>query len=118
MKKWDIKTRPPTDICPEQYCFCWVPPKGKADLSGRSYDSFEEAMEASNKGVIFLKGGCAYPLGLCQRETKNLIDHDGYEPYESLLRRDGLPELFFCKVESLCEEFVEEYKTMEKMLWD
>ncbi len=117
MKKQDINERPSLEECPEKYCFCWVPPGGTADLSGEEYDSFDEAIEASNKGVTFIHGGCAAPIGPCRRSTKNIDDSDSYEPSERILRADGLPDLFFCNVNSLGKEFKEEYRQMAKRLW-
>jgi hypothetical protein len=117
MKKWDINKRPTFDFCPEQYCFCWTPPGGSADLSGGIYNSFEEAIEASKRGVIFLHGGCAAPFGSCKRATRNPEDKDRYEPHEFMLKKDGLPDLFFCDPENRSDEFMEEYKEMARKLW-
>jgi hypothetical protein len=117
VKNWNKKEKPQLNICPERYCFCWVPPGGKADISGKVYDSFEEAVEASNNGVTFLKGGCAAPFGPCRRETKKSEDDDCYEPFESVLNKDGLPQLFFCDPENLIDECVDEYNSMAKKLW-
>jgi len=117
MEKWNAKIKPSLDVCPKGYCFNWVPPKGKADLSGKVYDSFEEAVAANKQGVTFLHGGCAAPFGPCRRGTLNQSDSDCYEPFESILRKNGLPELFFCNPSSLVDEFKEEYTAMAKELW-
>lgn len=59
MKKWNINQKPSLTVCPEQYCFFWVPSGGSADLSGATYDSFEEAVEAAKQGQVFSDGGCS-----------------------------------------------------------
>jgi hypothetical protein len=117
MDKWDTENKPPLDVCPKHYCFNWVPPKGKADLSGKVYDSFEDAVAESERMVTFLHGGCAAPFGPCRRGSKNPNDSDCYEPFESVLRKNNLPELFFCDPASLIDEFIEEYEAMAKSLW-
>jgi hypothetical protein len=117
MTMWVPSQKPDLSICPKQYCFNWAPPKGKADLSGKVYDSFEEAITASQSGVTFLHGGCAATFGPCRRGTNNSTDRDFYEPFESILRRNNLPELFFCNPEFLDNEFSEEYQVMAEKLW-
>ncbi|WGS85931.1 hypothetical protein ACQE3E_21870 [Methylomonas sp. MED-D] len=117
MKKWDVNEKPKFDFCPEQYCFCWTPPGGTADLSGKSYGSFEDAVAAINNGVTFLHGGCAALFRPCQRETNNPTDKDCYEPHESILRKDQLPELIFCNPENLDDEFIREYNEMTNKIW-
>lgn len=118
MKHWNPKHRPSVDECPKHYCFNWVPPGGSADLSGKVYDSFEEAVEGSKKGVVFLKGGCAVPFGPCRRGTGNSRDNDCYEPHNSCLKSSGLQELFFCNPENLDEEDQVQYNSMARKLWD
>jgi hypothetical protein len=117
MKEWNLNQRPSLNVCPEKYCFCWVPPKGTADLSGKIYDSFEEAVSASATRVVFLHGGCAAPFGPCKRGTKSEADKDCYEPFESCLRKANLPELFFCDPQNLEEEDQKQYESMAKELW-
>lgn len=117
MKHWKPNTKPETDICPEHYCFCWVPPKGKADLSGIAHDSLVEVIKASNEGPVFLHGGCASPIRPCIRETKNPMHNDSYEPFNSVLKINNLPELFFCHPELLDEDDKNEYTKMTKELW-
>jgi len=117
MGKYNINNKPSLDKCPEQYCFCWTPPGGSADLSGKEYDTFEEAVEAGKQGVTFLHGGCATPVGPCRRNTKNAEDRDCYESFNRFLSADGLPEIFFYDIESLAQEFKEEYKKMALKLW-
>lgn len=114
---WNINEKPSLEECPEKYCFCWTPPGGTADLSGKEYDTFEEAIDASNKGVTFIHGGCAAPLGPCRRGTKNSNDRDSYEPFERVLKKDGFPNLFFCNPDNLAKEYIKEYKIMAKNLW-
>jgi len=118
MKQWNSNQKPPLNICPEHYCFCWVPPKGSADLSGKVYDSFEEAVAAAKTGVVFLHGGCAAPFGPCKRISKSEADKDCYEPYNSCLKKADLPELFFCDPKNLEEEDQVQYASMAKLLWE
>jgi len=118
MKRCNPNQKPSLDVCPQQYCFSWVPPGGKADLSGKAYDSFEEAIEACDNGVVFPKGGCAAPFGPCIRGTGSPEDKDCYEPFNSNLEKSGLPELFFCKPETLDEEDQVQYKIMATELWE
>ena len=117
MANLDISKKPSLKDCPEKYCFCWTPPGGTADLSGKEYDSFDEAINASINGVTFIHGGCAAPIGPCRRITKNPNDRDSYEPFERLLKQDGLPELFFCNPDFLTNEHIEKYRNMAKDLW-
>ncbi len=118
MNSYRLDQKPSLDKCPEEYCFCWVPPGGTADLSGKVYDSFDEAVSASNHGVVFLNGGCAAPFGPCKRESKNSNDNDCYEPFNSILKKSGFPELFFCNPLNLDEQDKSEYELMAKELWD
>jgi hypothetical protein len=117
MKEWNLNQRPSLSICPENYCFFWVPPKGSADLSGKIYDSFEEAISATSNRVVFLHGGCTAPFGPCKRATKSEADKDWYEPCEPFLRRANLPELFFCNPQNLEEPDQKQYEFMAKQLW-
>jgi hypothetical protein len=117
MKQWNLNQRPLLSACPEQFCFCWVPSKGSADLSGKIYSSFEEATSATPLGVAFLHGGCAAPCGPCKRITKSESDSDCYEPFESVLKKANLPELFFCNPELLEEQDQKQYQTMAEQLW-
>jgi len=89
------QNRPFLGICPKHYCFHWLPPKGKADLSGKVYNSFEEAV-AQSEMVTFLHGDCAAPFGHCRRDPNQEGGGERYEPHNSMLRDAGLPELFFC----------------------
>ena len=41
---WDPSECPPSDVCREYYCCHWVEPRGSVDLTGRTYDSIEEAI--------------------------------------------------------------------------
>lgn len=117
MKKWNSKIRPSFDVCPEHYCFNWVAPRGKADLSGQAYDSFEAAVDTNKNTVAFLHGGCGSSFGSCVRSTHESKDSDWYEPCESVLRKSNLPELFFCNPENLDDEFSGDYKKMASELW-
>ena len=116
MKKWNVNQKPPLAECPKHYCFCWTPPGGTADLSGKAYDSFEEAVNSKTR-VTFLHGGCAAPFGKCIRETCSGTDRDCYEPHNSVLKENGLPELFFCDPENLDIEDQKEYNAMARLIW-
>ena len=116
IEHWDSKNRPSLGICPKHYCFHWIPPRGKADLSGRVYNSFEEAVDQS-KMVTFLHGGCAAPFGHCRRDPNQEGGCERYEPHNSMLRDAGLPELFFCDPSVLDDEDKKEYEEMAEALW-
>jgi len=115
-KKWNVDQKPSLEECPKHYCFCWTPPGGSADLSGREYETFAEAIVSKNR-VTFLHGGCAAPFGACKRETKCITDDDRYEPHNWGLKTHGLPELFFCDPERLDNEDKEEYAKMANIIW-
>ena len=116
MKVWDINKKPSLDECPMHFCFCWTPPKGAADLSGRQYDSFKDAVTSDSR-VTILHGGCAYPLGKCIRETGCDSDGDHYEPHNSVLKKQGLPELFFCNPKELSDSDMLDYRKMASEIW-
>ena len=116
MKEFSLNVKPDLSVCPEEYCFNWVPPGGFADLSGNVYDTFQSAIKSNNR-VVFAKGGCAASFGPCKRATCKSNDIDYYEPANSMLERSKLPELFFCDPKSLDEEDKIEYFEMAKQLW-
>ncbi len=115
---WDKHTRPPADFCPGRYCFQWVPPGGAADMSGRTYRSFREAIARRDGWVDFPQGGCGCGVGLCTRLDPVDGDSDWYEPCELALERDGLPWFYFIpSVEKLAPEFHERYLGESQALW-
>lgn len=120
MKKWNPKSKPDTAVCPEQFCFHWVPPGGAADLSGREYDSAEAAIDASNRWTTFPEGGCAFrpDLGKCMRNDIQRGLKDVYEPHEPNLDDAGLPWFYFTTKESLAEEFHEDYDRDSEAWWN
>lgn len=116
---WDKHTKPPADFCPGRYCFMWVPPGGPADMSGRSYDSFQEAVTRRDDWVEFPQGGCSCSIGLCTRIDPFGGDRDWYEPCEPALERDGLPWFYFIpSIDKLAPEFHERYLRESQALWD
>ena len=86
-------------------------------MSGKTYDSFSEAVDSGKRGVTFPEGGCGAPIGICKRESQNPDDDDLYEPEEYNLQKAGLPELFFYDPENLVEEYRDEYLIMAEELW-
>ena len=118
MEKFDLNKKPSLSKCPQEYCFMWVPAGGSADMSGKTYESFEKAIEASKSGVTFVNGGCSCSFGACKRDTGKAADKDWYEPNNRVLKKTNLPELFFCNPENLMEEDQSEYKIMASELWD
>jgi len=118
MQEIDLNKKPSLNICPQRYCFFWTSSGGKADMSGKTYESFEEAIEASNTGVTFINGGCACSFGKCYRDTDNSADKDWYEPNNRYLKKAKLPELFFCNPDNLLTDDKNEYKVMANKLWN
>ena len=118
MGDWDPGTKPPADICPEKYCFQWVPPGGSADLSGKGHDTLESAIEAGKRGTDFPDGGCGSIFGTCKRFSKQSGDKDLYEPNEPCLCNSGLHDLYFCSKESLSGEGQARYQAMAEELWE
>lgn len=97
----------------------WVPPGGPADMSGRSYDSFQEAVTRRDDWVEFPQGGCSCSIGLCTRIDPFGGDRDWYEPCEPALERDGLPWFYFIpSIDKLAPEFHERYLRESQALWD
>ena len=81
--------------CPRRFCFFWVPAGGKKDLSGRLYESVEEAFREA-KFVTFTSGGCGCSFGVCSRSGEPGSGKDWYEPCEPELDKAGLPHHYFC----------------------
>ncbi len=115
---WDKHTKPPANICPGRYCFMWVPPGGAADMSGRSYRSFQEAITWRDDRVEFPHGGCSCSFGLCTRLDPVAGDRDWYEPFERALEQDGLPWFYFTpSIETLIPELHERYLRESQAMW-
>jgi hypothetical protein len=109
--RYDPRKRPPSNICPERYCFFWMAPGDRADISGGPYSSLEEALREATL-TPFPEGGCSCRFGICTRlsaatgrqvhrpppsrqhfPVENI--RDWYEPCEPALERDGLPDDYF-----------------------
>jgi hypothetical protein len=115
---WDKHTKPPADLCPEIYCFHWVPAGGAADLSGRTYSSFQEAVTRRADWIEFPQGGCGCGFGVCTRMDKVAGDHDWYESDNLALKQDGLPWFYFIpSTDNLRTEFHESYLRESQALW-
>src|SRR5947208_7785331 len=94
-KNWDVKLKPPADICPQEYCFMWVAPDYAADMSGRVYSSMKESLNNRSAWVTFPSGGCGCSFGICTRMDPINGNRDWYEPCGPALERDGLPWYYF-----------------------
>ena len=116
---YESTKKPPRNICPRQFCFNWVPPDGWADLSGKLYGSFEEAIYQPEDKTYFPDGGCgAGAFGPCCRVHDTPEAHDLYEPHEYQLKHANLPWFYFIPTpEKLAEEFREEYIHESEKLW-
>ncbi|HVK16522.1 MAG TPA: hypothetical protein VM533_06205 [Fimbriiglobus sp.] len=87
-------------------------------MSGRQYQSFDEAIVRCDDWVEFPRGGCACGFGVCTRLDPVAGDHDWYEPCEPALERDGLPWFYFIpSVDKLAPEFHEQYLRESQALW-
>jgi hypothetical protein len=84
--RWNPNERPPPNVCPERYCFFWIPPGGRAHQKGR--------------WVSFPEGGCSCSLGICTRLPGAKGERDYYEPCEPELDADGLPHTYFISHEN------------------
>jgi hypothetical protein len=61
---WDDHSKPPTDVCPEYYCFNWVSPDGMNQMSGRLYRSLVEALSTEEGWVSVTLFRTSSVLGL------------------------------------------------------
>ena len=114
---WNPHERPPPDTCPERFCFHWVPPGGSADLTGRKYDSIEEALSVRDDWTMLPNGGCGCCFGVCTRADP-AGDTDWYEPEEQALKQAGLPWFYFVSsVHKLANDFRERYISESTTLW-
>jgi hypothetical protein len=87
-------TRPPPNICPERYCFFWIPPGGCAVTTGKPFQAVDAEVKDSTF-TSFPNGGCSCSLGVCTRLKGKKGEHDFYEPCEPELDADGLPHNYF-----------------------
>ena len=115
---WDKRVKPLADFCPGRYCFQWVPPGGAADLSGRAYSSFQEAITRRADWIELPQGGCGCGFGVCTRFDPIAGDSDWYEPDEQALERDGLPWFYFIpSTDKLVPKFHARYLRESQALW-
>lgn len=115
---WNRHRRPPPDVCPEKYCFLWVPPGGAKDMTRRLYDSVDEPLSAHDCWTHFPEGGCGCSFGPCRRASGAPPGApDFYEPCEPTLAEDGLPRLYFCRKESLVASSRRAFERMAVDLW-
>ena len=119
-KKWNLRIKPPLDICPEKYCFFWAE-IGDRLAAKSAYDSLDEAL--SSDWTTVENAHCTSER--CCRETKEhkiisalKTDSDWYEPCEPILNRDGLPDLFFCNPVNLDSDGLIEYLKMSDDIWN
>jgi hypothetical protein len=116
--EWDKHAKPPAHVCPRRYCFHWVPLGGTADMSGRTYHSFEEAIARRDGRTEVPDGGCGCAFGLCTRLDPVNGDQDWYEPFEPALEQVGLPWFYFIpSVDRLAPEFRDEYLRESQAIW-
>lgn len=116
--EWNKHTRPPPSVCPQRYCFHWVPPGGAADMSGRAYDTFAEAITPREDWVKFPDGGCGCCFGKCSRIEPGPDASDWYEAETYNLKEAGLPWFYFISsLANLIEERHEEYLRESRELW-
>lgn len=114
----DKNSKPPADICPEKYCFHWVTPGGKKQMSGRPYGSLEEALSTGEGWVPSPHGGCGATMGRCSRLDPTGGDRDWYEPCELELKRGDLPWFYFIpSAEKLVPELRDRYLRESRKLW-
>jgi hypothetical protein len=115
--EWDKHQRPLPNICPQEYCFHWVVPGGKASPPGRRYTSSLEALEDSVNWPVWPEGGCACSFGRCTRLDAATGEADFYEAHEWNLERVGLPWFYFATLENLRPEFHEQFLRESEVLW-
>ena len=92
-RHWDANVRPPANICPQEFCFCWVRGGSQADLSGQRYASVDEALREAK--LVEVPEGMCMERGVCTRLDSELGDRDRYEPEEQMLEKAGLPWFYF-----------------------
>lgn len=114
MKEWNPAEKPPADVCPQQFCFCWL---GSGSLHAAGvYRGVEEAMQ--NLPYI-PEGRCGLTLGLCSRRDPLRGDADYYEPHEPTLEEFTLPWFYFIpSAGNLVESERARYSKEAHELWD
>ena len=112
---WTPETKPPSDTCPEGFCFHWAEAGDKVTGIGRLYDSLEDAMSDATP-VNTPK--CACSFGACVRAPNSDSETDWYEPNEPLLQKAELPWFYFIpSTKCLGDEFHARYIRESTELW-
>lgn len=112
----DPKKRPSSGVCPERFCFHWVPPGGMADMTGEEHASFEEAIAVNSRWTSFPEGGCACIWGRCIRSDRK-GSRDFYEPNEPVLADEGLPWFYFLTLRNLSSDLHDRFRREAAALW-
>jgi len=113
---WNPRTKPPSDVCPERFCFHWAERGDRIDTSGGEYDTFEGAVSAARTVVFAAQCGCVF--GTCTRAVPSSENRDWYEPNGRVLETADLPWFYFIAgPESVAAEFRERYVTESTELW-
>ena len=113
---WDPRTKPPSDVCPERFCFHWAERGDRIDSSGEQHDTFDEAVSAAQEVVLAAQCGCVF--GTCTRDVSASENRDWYEPNERLLESAGLPWFYFiASSDSIAAQFRERYVSESTELW-
>ena len=115
--RWELNVRPPSNVCPEHYCFHWVTPGGKSSPPGRVYSSREEMFRDSVNWPEWPNGGCGCTFGVCRLADPVAGTEDWYEPHEPRLERDGLPWFYFSTYQNLSPEFHERFLQEAVLIW-
>ncbi len=90
MRSWKPEIKPPTDICPQEFCWFWQ--RAGSRLAPGLYLNLEEALQVVTPVA---EGGCGWMRGLCTRLDPIHGDQDWYEPHEPRLEAAGLPWFYF-----------------------
>lgn len=114
---WSPEQRPPSGVCPEKFCFHWVPPGGMADMTRRAYSTVREALAAHSDWTSFPTGGCACTWGPCTRLEPTTGVRDFYEPCDPELAEAGLPWFYFSTLDTLRAELHERFLRDASELW-
>jgi hypothetical protein len=114
--KWELRVRPPSNVCPEHYCFHWAGAGDRTSQPGRTCVSREEALRELRTWKVWEVGGCACSFGPCRR-INSAAEVDYYEPCEPRLEQDGLPRFYFITLASLRPEFHEQFINEATDLW-
>jgi len=94
---WNPREKPPSDVCPKDFCFFWSKRGARIDLAGRLFESLEDALEvlATETPVVRFSAGCRCVFGTCSRAVPAPGNRDWYEPHEPALKKAGLPWFYF-----------------------